>query len=118
MSAMSNSDMPIRPLPPEVAAKIRSSVRITHLNEVALELVKNALDADAQSITIIVDFRRGGLIVQDDGHGIPPTEFEEGSGLAQAHSKFCCCLFWALLIAVKIHPRLVDSQPMAAKGYS
>ncbi|CRG85492.1 DNA mismatch repair protein MLH3 [Talaromyces islandicus] len=86
MSAMSYSDMPIRPLPPEVAAKLHSSVRITHLNQVALELVKNALDADAQSIAIIVDFRRGGLVVQDDGYGIPPTEFEAGSGLAQAHN--------------------------------
>jgi DNA mismatch repair protein MLH3 len=93
MSVMSYSDMPIRPLPPEVAAKIRSSVRITHLKEVALELVKNSLDADAQSITITVDFRRGGLVVEDDGYGIPPTEFKDGSGLAQAHSKLCCCLF-------------------------
>jgi DNA mismatch repair protein MLH3 len=93
MSVMSHSDMPIRPLPPEVAAKIRSSVRITNINEVALELVKNALDADAQSITITIDFRRGGLVVEDDGYGIPPTEFKDGSGLAQAHSKFCCCLF-------------------------
>ncbi|KAH8693168.1 hypothetical protein BGW36DRAFT_302929 [Talaromyces proteolyticus] len=83
---MPYSDTPIRPLPPEVAARVRSSVQITNLNEVVLELVKNALDADARSIDVVVDFRRGGLVVEDDGHGILSAEFNDGSGLCKAHN--------------------------------
>ncbi|KAL1965091.1 hypothetical protein VTN77DRAFT_6004 [Rasamsonia byssochlamydoides] len=83
-------DAPIRPLPADVAAKIKSSISITHLNGVVLELVKNSLDADAVSINITLDYRRGGCIVEDDGHGIPPAEFKDDSRLGQAHctSKF------------------------------
>jgi DNA mismatch repair protein MLH3 len=78
-------DASIRPLPADVAAKIKSSISITHLNGVVVELVKNSLDAGAVSINITLDYRRGGCIVEDDGHGIPPAEFKEGSGLGQAH---------------------------------
>lgn len=84
---MADSDAPILPLPPEVAKQVHSSVRITNLNEVVMELTKNALDADAGSINIIVDYRRGGCVVEDDGHGIPTAEFQAGSGLCRAHSK-------------------------------
>lgn len=75
----------IKPLPPDVAAKIKSSISITHLNGVVVELVKNALDADAGHIDIIVDYGRGGCVVEDDGHGLSTAEFMEGSGLARPH---------------------------------
>ncbi|KAL4940403.1 hypothetical protein BDV06DRAFT_20366 [Aspergillus oleicola] len=80
----------IQPLPHEVAAKIKSSTSITHLNGVILELAKNALDANACNIYVTVDYRRGGCVVEDDGDGIAPAEFQPEGGLGKAHhtSKF------------------------------
>ncbi|KAL4870710.1 hypothetical protein BDV12DRAFT_165652 [Aspergillus spectabilis] len=80
----------IQPLPSEVARKIKSSTGITYLNGVIVELVKNALDANAHSISVTVDYRRGGCVVEDDGDGIAPTEFEPEGGLGKAYhtSKF------------------------------
>jgi DNA mismatch repair protein MLH3 len=83
---MADDDAPILPLPSEVAKKVQSSVRITNLNEVVVELMKNALDANAGSINIIIDYRRGGCVVEDDGYGLPAAEFQAGSGLCRAHS--------------------------------
>ena len=82
---MSSSGADIRPLPPDVAAKIKSSTSITHLNGVVVELVKNALDANAHTVRITVDFKRGSCIVEDDGDGIQPAEFEASGGLGKAH---------------------------------
>ncbi|KAL4947364.1 hypothetical protein BDW69DRAFT_190259 [Aspergillus filifer] len=83
-------DTSIQPLPREVAAKIKSSISITDLNGVILELGKNALDANARNIYVNVDYRRGGCIVEDNGDGIPPAEFQPDGGLGKAHhtSKF------------------------------
>ena len=75
----------IHPLPHEVAAKIKSSTSITHLNGVILELAKNALDANARNIYVTVDYRRGGCVVEDDGDGIPPAEFQPDGGLGKPH---------------------------------
>lgn len=85
---MSSWDPKIRPLPPDVVAKLKSSTAITHLNGVIVELVKNALDANARTVYVTVDFVRGGCIVEDDGDGIPPAEFEPDGGLGKAHRKF------------------------------
>jgi DNA mismatch repair protein MLH3 len=82
------NDHPIQPLPQDVAAKIRSSTLITHLNGVVLELVKNALDANAQCVFVTVDYQRGGCVVEDDGEGIVPAEFEFGGGLGKPHRMF------------------------------
>ncbi|BCS12549.1 DNA mismatch repair protein [Aspergillus luchuensis] len=82
---MSSWDPKIRPLPPDVVAKLKSSTAITHLNGVVVELVKNALDANARTVYVTVDFVRGGCIVEDDGDGIPPVEFEPDGGLGKAH---------------------------------
>jgi hypothetical protein len=38
-----------------------------HLNGVILELVKNSLDANAHTVFITVDFKRGGCVVEDNG---------------------------------------------------
>ncbi|KAJ6002799.1 hypothetical protein N7451_005346 [Penicillium sp. IBT 35674x] len=82
---MASSRTRIQALPPDVAAKIKSSISITHLNGVILELVKNALDANASTVHITVDFKRGGCIVEDDGEGIRSVEFESTGGLGKAH---------------------------------
>ncbi|KAK2753907.1 DNA mismatch repair protein [Arachnomyces sp. PD_36] len=82
---MSSQTAPIRPLPPDVVAQIKSSISITHIRDVVLELLKNALDADAQNISVGVNFERGGCVVEDDGHGIPPVEFKAGGGLGKTH---------------------------------
>ncbi|KAF7595459.1 DNA mismatch repair protein [Aspergillus hancockii] len=82
---MSLNSHRIDPLPPEVIAKLKSSTSITHLNGVVLELVKNALDAEAHTVKVTIDFGRGGCKVEDDGNGIPPTEFEPSGGLGKAH---------------------------------
>ncbi|KAJ5446594.1 hypothetical protein N7445_001415 [Penicillium cf. griseofulvum] len=75
----------IRELPSDVIAKIKSSTSIVHLTSVILELVKNSLDANARSVFVTVDFKRGGCIVEDDGDGIPPVEFEVTGGLGKPH---------------------------------
>ncbi|KAL5340019.1 hypothetical protein BJX70DRAFT_138037 [Aspergillus crustosus] len=80
----------IQPLPSDVAKKIKSSTAINHLNGVIVELVKNALDANSQSISVMVDYRRGGCVIEDDGDGIFQAEFEPEGGLGKAYhtSKF------------------------------
>lgn len=75
----------IQALPSEVVAKIKSSTSILHLTGVILELVKNSLDANAHTVFVTVDFKRGGCIVEDDGDGIPPAEFEVTGGLGKPH---------------------------------
>ncbi|KAE8350119.1 hypothetical protein BDV28DRAFT_47299 [Aspergillus coremiiformis] len=82
---MSLNSRRIEPLPPEVVTKLKSSTSITHLNGVIVELVKNALDANASTVSVTVDFGRGGCKVEDNGDGIQPTEFEPGGGLGRAH---------------------------------
>lgn len=88
---MSTSEAGIRPLPSDVAAKIKSSTSITHLNGVIVELVKNALDANAHTVYITVDFKRGSCIVEDDGEGIQAAEFEQSGGLGKAHRMSLRC---------------------------
>jgi DNA mismatch repair protein MLH3 len=75
----------ILPLPDHVAAQIRSSTAIMSLSGIVLELVKNALDADATRLEITIDYARGACTVQDDGLGIPPLEFREEGGLGKLH---------------------------------
>ncbi|KAL5363925.1 hypothetical protein BJX96DRAFT_156448 [Aspergillus floccosus] len=82
---MSRTISRIEHLPPDVIAKLKSSTSITHLNGVVVELVKNALDANAHTIYVTVDFPRGGCVVEDDGAGIPREEFEPGGELGKAH---------------------------------
>jgi DNA mismatch repair protein MLH3 len=79
---------PILPLPADAVAQIKSSIAITSLNVVAIELLKNALDARSEKIDIIVDYCRGSCIVEDDGLGIPPLEFKESGGLGKLHREY------------------------------
>ena len=80
-----NTTPPILPLPPEVAAQIKSSTTVTSLTIVVLGLLANSLDADARRVDINVDWRRGAASVEDDGIGIPPKEFGEHGGLGKSY---------------------------------
>lgn len=83
---MPGEDSRIRPLSSDVVAKLKSSTCITSLNEVILELAKNSLDADAQTVFVTVDYALGNCIVEDDGVGIHPDEFSVDHGaLAKPH---------------------------------
>lgn len=79
------STMSIKPLPPEVAAQVKSSSVITSLNGVALGLLRNSLDANATKVNISVDYRLGNCIVEDNGFGVPETEFRDTGGLGKLH---------------------------------
>jgi DNA mismatch repair protein MLH3 len=79
--------MSIQPLPPDVVAQIKSSTTITSLNGVASELVQNSLDAGSSKVNINVDYVRGGCVVEDDGLGIPPSEFGPDGGLGKLYRK-------------------------------
>lgn len=71
-------------------AKITSSVLIQSLNDVILELVKNALDAQAENIQVTLDYAHGFCSTLDNGHGIPADEFQEDGGLGKP---FCTSKF-------------------------
>jgi DNA mismatch repair protein MLH3 len=75
----------IRPLPAEVVAQIKSSIAITSLNGVVLELLKNSLDASASKLDVEIDYGRGNCTVLDNGLGIPPADFEPEGGLGKLH---------------------------------
>ncbi|QSZ32073.1 hypothetical protein DSL72_001642 [Monilinia vaccinii-corymbosi] len=77
--------MSIQPLPSDVIAQIKSSSTITSLNAVIYELVKNSLDASCSKVDIVVDYRRGACTVEDNGHGILPSEFHEDGGLGKLY---------------------------------
>lgn len=72
-------------LPEEAIAQIKSSTAITSLSDVILQLVRNSLDAKARRIEITIDFLRGGCAVEDDGIGIPPSEFADSGGLGKLY---------------------------------
>jgi DNA mismatch repair protein MLH3 len=77
--------MSIQPLPADVVAQLKSSITIANLNFVVCELLKNSLDAGAGKVNISIDQARGTCLVEDDGLGIPPTEFGETGGLGKLY---------------------------------
>lgn len=78
----------ILPLPPEVQSQIRSSIDITSLTDVVIELVKNSLDAQPRTIYIEVDYLRGGCCVEDDGAGIHAEELSEHGHFGSMYCKY------------------------------
>jgi DNA mismatch repair protein MLH3 len=82
--------MSIKLLPGDVIAQIKSSVVITSLNGVVFGLLQNSLDAAASKISISIDYGRGNCTIEDNGLGIPPSDFQEDGGLGKLHCEFCC----------------------------
>ncbi|PVI07850.1 hypothetical protein DM02DRAFT_549984 [Periconia macrospinosa] len=83
--SVSTREHPIQPLPPDVAAQVKSSASVVSLTGVVLELLKNSLDANATQIQATVDFVRGACSIEDNGIGIAPSEFREGGGLCRLY---------------------------------
>lgn len=83
----------ILPLSEDAISRINSSKQITSLSGVVLALLENSLDAEATKIEISVNFGRGSCVVEDNGCGIPATEFLEHGGLGKYHhtSKATTC---------------------------
>lgn len=77
----------ITPLPPEVAKQINSSTAIPSLNSVVLGLIENSLDAQASQLSVEVDYEHGSCTVEDNGLGIPPSEFADDGGLGKSHRR-------------------------------
>lgn len=85
MTCDTGHNAPIRPLPQDVASRIISSVVVTDVSSVVLGLLKNSLDARASSVDVTIDFKRGCCVVEDNGPGIPPEEFDENGNLGRAY---------------------------------
>ena len=68
-------DSTIRPLATEVHDQIKSAVLITSLNDVVLGLIKNSLDAHADHLEVVLDYKKGYCKVTDNGEGVDEGNF-------------------------------------------
>jgi DNA mismatch repair protein MLH3 len=71
----------IKPLPPEVQLRLKAGVSLGSLNDAIIGLIKNSLDAGAETIRVELDYVRSNCCVEDDGVGIPTCEFGKEGGL-------------------------------------
>ena len=97
------STLPILPLPPQVAAQIKSSNTVPSVASVALGLVSNSIDAEASKISVSIDFSRGGILVEDDGVGIHPKEFGDNGGLGKLHREHLGMKFVHVILTTLRH---------------
>ena len=70
-------------LPPDVAAQVRSSIAITTLQDVIVQLLCNSIDAHSTLVDIEIDSSRGSCVVEDNGVGIATAEFGPGGSLGK-----------------------------------
>ncbi|WPG98544.1 Hypothetical protein R9X50_00133600 [Acrodontium crateriforme] len=75
----------IAPLPEDAVSQLHSSKHITSLEGVVIALLENSLDSGASKVEVTVNFRRGACTVEDNGFGIPTTEFGEDGGLGKPY---------------------------------
>ena len=61
-------------LPAATSARLRTQHIIGSLAQAAEELVHNALDAGATSVSVTLDAAEGGAACADDGHGVPTAQ--------------------------------------------
>ncbi|GJJ69487.1 DNA mismatch repair protein MLH3 [Entomortierella parvispora] len=66
----------IRPLAADVADELRASLVVHSLEQCALELVQNSLDANATVIEVKIDIGNHSLQVSDNGHGISSKDMD------------------------------------------
>ncbi len=111
---LSNSGS-ILPLSADVAKQINSSTAIPSLNSVVVGLFKNSLDAGARRVDVHIDYGRGACTVEDDGHGIGPSEFAIDGGLAKQHRE-CALSQWfgdSTYLSRYIEGKRLPSSPWA-----
>ncbi len=89
---MAETSLRISLLLDDVRDKVSSSSEVISHESVIEGLVRNALDADSTSVTIVADFTRGYYFIQDDGTGIKGIEFADNGHLAQLHCMENCTL--------------------------
>jgi DNA mismatch repair protein MLH3 len=75
----------IQRLSDQAIQDVHSSKNITSIEDVAISLIENSLDATASKIEVIIDRSRGNCIVSDNGCGIPPCEFLDDGGLGKMY---------------------------------
>lgn len=79
---------------------------VASLNSAILDLLRNALDADAGRVTVSVDYSRGSCVVEDDGSGIPPSEFLEEGGLGKLYCESACFVYFGSpILSILSQPR-------------
>jgi DNA mismatch repair protein MLH3 len=61
----------MNPLPEQTVSLLRSSLGLSSISHVLLELVQNSIDAQSKSISILLEEETWSIAVLDDGLGIP-----------------------------------------------
>jgi DNA mismatch repair protein MutL len=85
----------IRALPEAASLRLSAGQLIVDAAAVVKELVENALDAGATSVSVIVDKDLSSIVVKDNGAGLP-VEGRDSIGAAHCTSKIrrfedVCC---------------------------
>ena len=81
---------PISPIPEDIAAKIKSTVAINSLSDVAIGLLRNSLNANATNVNLRLTLSTGSCCCEDNGVGISKEQFAHNGvfGAASRTSRF------------------------------